>query len=208
MRSELERLASLQKVYHSRTNRYAVEAEILGFEAPELMSLGLSVSPTGYFVVATHELLGPAFGCAAFYGLMDPPLFPVRPERRGEVSCTTEGPPTPLTTLPAEIPRDPAFTPYTVAPEVLNPDEVLRALERDYPPLLRDSRRGGTVRVWILIDEDGLIRRTTLSQSSGYLALDQAALRVATTIQFSPAVLDDKPVSVWISYPITFTTRD
>jgi len=46
-----------------------------------------------------------------------------------------------------------------------------------------------------------------INDSSGHLALDDAALRVADAIEFTPALNRDKLVPVWISLPITFTTR-
>ncbi|HSM59648.1 MAG TPA: hypothetical protein VK849_02575, partial [Longimicrobiales bacterium] len=45
----------------------------------------------------------------------------------------------------ADLSAAPTFTPFTVAPSILNRDEVVRAMEREYPPLLRDAGIGGTV---------------------------------------------------------------
>ncbi len=101
----------------------------------------------------------------------------------------------------------PVFTPFTVKPDIMNRDELLRALEREYPPLLRDAGIGGTVHVWFSIDEEGGLVRTLVHTSSGHQALDQAALRVAGIIRFTPALNRDKRVPVWISLPITFRTR-
>ena len=107
----------------------------------------------------------------------------------------------------SEISAAPTFTPYTVQPDIRNRSEVARALERAYPPLLRDAGIGGTAQVWFFIDDTGEVRKTQLQESSGHKALDEAALEVARTIQFTAAMNRDKPVSVWISLPITFTTR-
>jgi periplasmic protein TonB len=101
----------------------------------------------------------------------------------------------------------PVFTPYTVRPDIKNREEVTRALEREYPPLLRDAGIGGTVLVWFFIDEEGRLQRTQVHESSGHRALDEAALKVADVIRFSPALNRDKQVPVWISLPIAFTTR-
>jgi protein TonB len=80
-------------------------------------------------------------------------------------------------------------------------------LEREYPPLLRDAGVGGTVDVWLFIDDQGVVQRTIVDKSSGHQALDDAALEVARAIEFTPALNRDKRVPVWISLPITFTTR-
>ena len=114
--------------------------------------------------------------------------------------------------LPSErntaAPSDsPTFTPYTVQPDIKNRAEVAAALERNYPPLLRDAGIGGTAHVWFLIDKGGLVQRVIINESSGHGALDDAALKVASTIEFTPALNRDDPVPVWISLPITFTTR-
>jgi TonB family protein len=100
----------------------------------------------------------------------------------------------------------PTFTPYTVHPTIKNFDEVMRALEREYPPLLRDAGIGGTVQVWYFLDEESVIQRVQINESSGHQALDNAALQVSNVIQFTPALNRDQPRPVWLSLPIEFTT--
>jgi periplasmic protein TonB len=106
-----------------------------------------------------------------------------------------------------DISRAPTFTPMTVRPELQNSSEVQRVLVRNYPPLLRDAGIGGTPIVWFFIDENGRVLRTTLSKSSGYPALDEAAIAVAQQMRFSPALNRDKKVQVWVEIPIVFTAR-
>jgi len=106
-----------------------------------------------------------------------------------------------------DLSAQPTFTPYTVKPDIKNRGQVQRALEREYPPLLRDAGIGGTVLVWFFIDEQGRVQQTQIRESSGHTALDQAALQVADVFQFTPALNRDKRVPVWISLPITFTTQ-
>lgn len=101
----------------------------------------------------------------------------------------------------------PVFTPFTVRPDLTNEREVQRALEREYPPLLRDAGIGGQVLVYFFIDENGRVQRTQVNKSSGHAALDEAALKVADVFKFTPALNRDKKVPVWISIPITFQTR-
>ncbi|HEY8483086.1 MAG TPA: energy transducer TonB, partial [Longimicrobiales bacterium] len=73
-------------------------------------------------------------------------------------------------------------------------------------PFLREAGIGGTVIVWFFIDETGTVRRTLIKESSGYEALDQAALKVADIMQFTPALNLDQKVKVWIQIPIVFRT--
>ena len=107
----------------------------------------------------------------------------------------------------ADLSAAPTFTPFTVAPSILNRSDVVRAMEREYPPLLRDAGIGGTVRVYFFIDENGAVQDTRIDQTSGHQALDDAALKVADIYRFSPALNRDKKVPVWVSFPITFQVR-
>ena len=106
----------------------------------------------------------------------------------------------------AELSSEPVFTPYTVRPDLVNRDEVGAALEREYPPLLRDAGIGGRVIVWFFIDEQGVVRNQLVETSSGHAALDEAALRVASVARFTPGMNRDRAVPVWVQLPITFTT--
>jgi TonB family protein len=101
----------------------------------------------------------------------------------------------------------PVFTPMTVAPELRNREEVVEALRAEYPPMLRDAGIGGNPTVWFLIAETGEVVRTMLNRSSGYDALDAAALRVAAVMRFTPALNRDQRVPVWVAIPIMFQGR-
>lgn len=116
-------------------------------------------------------------------------------------------PPPPTATASEDISAAPRFTPFTVRPELRNRTEVQRALERNYPPLLRDSGIGGTTLVWFFIDENGRVVKTQLNKSSGYDALDQAAMKVADVMEFSAALNRDKKVPVWVAIPIVFSSN-
>mgnify|MGYP001825188872 CR=1 FL=1 len=118
-----------------------------------------------------------------------------------------ELPPPPTEVATTDISAAPVFTPMTVRPGVKNRAEVSRAMEREYPPLLRDAGIGGTVNVWFFIDEEGRVINRLVQESSGHKALDDAALKVADIIEFTPALNREKRVKVWISLPILFTTR-
>lgn len=118
-----------------------------------------------------------------------------------------ELPPPPTESVVVDISKEPTFTPYTVAPDILNADEVMRTLEREYPQLLRDAGIGGTVHVHFFINEEGVVINSLVRESSGHQALDDAALRVASITRFSPALNRDKKVPVWVSFPITFRVR-
>jgi protein TonB len=128
-------------------------------------------------------------------------------------------PPTTIDRNPADLLRPPGtgaradrqsvpFTPMTVRPYLQNAEEIARALERFYPHALRQAGIGGTVHVWFHIDRDGRVAGTRLNESSGYDAFDEAALRVASQMRFSPAYNRDERVPVWVNIPITFEVQD
>ena len=116
-------------------------------------------------------------------------------------------PPPPRAASPEEIRAGPSFTPFTVAPSITNREEIIRTMNESYPPLLRDAGIGGTVRVFFLINEQGIVEQVRLDQSAGHPALDEAAMNVAGAYRFSPARNGDEPVPVWVSFPITFQVR-
>lgn len=115
-------------------------------------------------------------------------------------------PPPPVTTDEG-LGEQPVFVPVEVMPELLNPDEVQRALENEYPSTLRDAGIGGEVILHILIDENGAAQRVVIAGSSGYDTMDRAAARIAEVMRFSPAVNRNERVPVWIEQGIRFVAR-
>ena len=113
-------------------------------------------------------------------------------------------PPPPLDDGVTELAANPVFTPMTVRPELRNRDEVLAALMREYPSILRDAGVGGQVVVWFFISETGQVLDRRVFQSSGHQQLDDAALKVADIYRFTPALNRDQTVQVWIRLPIAF----
>jgi TonB family protein len=89
-----------------------------------------------------------------------------------------------------------------------NPDEIRRELQEDYPPLLRDAGIGGTATVWAYVDETGRITKLQLDQSSGYEALDQAAMRVAARLRFEPATEAGRVITTWTACRFRFIRSD
>jgi len=109
---------------------------------------------------------------------------------------------------PSEVERlidRPVFTPYTVAPRLVDPQRAQRIVGQKYPAIMRQARIGGTTRLWAFIDEAGVVRRCVVRESSGYEELDRAAISAMMEFEFEPALHLDKSVPVWIDMPITFT---
>lgn len=101
----------------------------------------------------------------------------------------------------------PQFTPFEVAPQIRNPEEMARALQREYPSMLRDAGISGRVVVELFINMRGMVEGSRVSESSGYAQLDEAALRVASLFRFSPAMNRGQAVPVWIQVPVIFSVE-
>jgi TonB family protein len=112
--------------------------------------------------------------------------------------------PPPPAAVPTDLVDGVPFTPFTVAPRVLNVPEVQRAMERAYPAVLRDSGIGATVEVAFFVDEQGQVRETRVTKPSAYPSLDAAALSVADVYRFAPALNREAVVAVWVRFAITF----
>jgi len=121
-----------------------------------------------------------------------------------ESNPVDELPPPPVHEEATELAAAPAFTPFTVAPSILNRSEIQGAMRKIYPPLLREAGIGGTVRVFFFIDEEGVVQQTQIDKSSGHKTLDEAALAVASLYRFSPALNRDRKVPVGVVFPILF----
>ncbi len=117
-------------------------------------------------------------------------------------------PPPPPDEIDTNFEDTPRWTDVDVYPFIKNRDELQRALEREYPPFYRDAGIGGTTKVWFFIDVTGKVVKTQIHTSSGYKALDDAALKISHLYEFSPAMNRDRPVPVWVSLDITFRTRE
>lgn len=132
----------------------------------------------------------------------------VGPTREAQpVTAPAEKAPEVLTVTSPEEGVGPGFTPYTDSPVLQNRQDAIRAMEAEYPPLLREAGIGGVVRVYAYVDTTGVVTDTRVDVPSGHQALDAAALRVVGTFRFSPALNDGEKVPVWLSLPITFATR-
>lgn len=116
-------------------------------------------------------------------------------------------PPPPPAASGSTLGQGTGFTPFTVAPAILNRAEVARALDREYPAVLKDAGIEGTVRVALHIDEEGVVIDSRVALASGHGGLDDAAMAVADVMRFSPALNRDTRVAVWVEFPIVFEVR-
>lgn len=94
------------------------------------------------------------------------------------------------------------------------PDEVPHMLNTDlpfrYPAALYARKVQGNVTLRLRIDRDGLVRAdsTSIEESSGYPALDSAAVKGSQELHFIPAKLRGDPMPVTILFPVYFRHPD
>lgn len=110
-------------------------------------------------------------------------------------------PPPPSGGTPADRP---SFIPYDTSPALLNRAEVTRLLQRYYPRNLKEAGIGGRVELWLYVNERGRVEKSEVKTSTGNALLDDAAMRVAAEMRFSPAKNRDKVTAVWVQQWVTF----
>jgi protein TonB len=103
-----------------------------------------------------------------------------------------------------ELAREPRFTPFTQAPELVNRAEIKAFLQTRYQPIVSGRGIGGRAVLWLLIGPTGDIRKAVLLRSSGHGSLDDAALEAVDRMEFRPAINKGKRVPVWVQLPVSF----
>ena len=109
----------------------------------------------------------------------------------------------------------PAKTPFTDPPELLNRSRIEQAITRVIYQVNRDAVQraevfdraqqvGGSVTMWIYIDVAGNVTNSVVKKSSGNSDLDNTAAQIVAMMRFLPAKLNGKPVDVWIEVPLVF----
>jgi TonB family protein len=94
------------------------------------------------------------------------------------------------------------------------PDEVPRMLNTElpfrYPAALYARKVQGNVTLRLRIDRDGQVSAdsTRIEESSGYVALDSAAVNGSQELRFVPAKLRGEPMPVTILFPVYFRHPD
>ena len=95
-----------------------------------------------------------------------------------------------------------------------SPDEVPTMLNTElpfrYPAALYARKVQGNVTLRLRIDRDGQVSTdsTRIEESSGYAALDSAAVRGSQELHFIPAKLRGEPMPVTILFPVYFRHPD
>ncbi len=86
--------------------------------------------------------------------------------------------------------------------------QVTKRVMPDYPETARKEGFEGMVIIMVLLDETGHVIQATPVRSSGYTALDSAAIQAARKFEFTPAMKDGKPVKVKMTIPFNFRLKN
>ena len=90
------------------------------------------------------------------------------------------------------------------------PDEVPKVINTDlpfrYPAALYARRIQGNITLRLYIDRDGQVLpdSTRIEESSGYAALDSAAVKGSQELRFVPAKLHGEPLATTVLFPVYF----
>jgi periplasmic protein TonB len=84
--------------------------------------------------------------------------------------------------------------------------EIITRVAPEYPPLAVRAGIEGRVVVKMLIGKDGHVREVAVLQSTAD-CLNDAALGAARGFLFTPAYMNNGPVTVWINVPFNFRLK-
>ncbi len=117
-------------------------------------------------------------------------------------------PPQPETAVPRTAPAPPAPQVSSNAPDTWE-GRVLARLEkfRRYPGAARSARQQGVVYIRFRMNRDGHVLSPALVRSSGYPALDQAALENLRRADPLPKIPADRPNEIELTVPVEFYIR-
>jgi TonB family protein len=91
-------------------------------------------------------------------------------------------------------------------PRLVNGTVFGRALQREYPPYLRDARVAATVIARFRVEVDGSVSQATITESSDE-RFNEPTLRAIAVQRFRPAQVNGRPVRVWVDQPIRWTVE-
>jgi protein TonB len=120
-------------------------------------------------------------------------------------------PPTPPAPVAASTPKPAPAAPSAGSGPVsvanLNTN-LLSGAPPAYPMGARRKREQGTVVLRLVIGEDGRVVDVTVQRSSGFAALDQAAVGAVRKWRWSPTVRDGRPIPITGLVQIPFVLKD
>ncbi|KRA84415.1 energy transducer TonB [Altererythrobacter sp. Root672] len=135
--------------------------------------------------------------------LPQPEIEVPRAEQQPAMETQAPAPPVPAPATPSA----PAPTPGPVKVANLNTN-LLSGAPPSYPNVSRRKREEGMVVLRLVITEDGRVETVSVSRTSGFPALDEAAMAAVRKWRWSPTLRDGRPVSITGLVRIPFSLKD
>jgi protein TonB len=101
---------------------------------------------------------------------------------------------------PDDEPPIDKFIPVEKLPELVVP------VKPEYPEIAKRAGLEGTVYVKVLVDKEGKPKKAVVIKTDAEL-FNQAAIDAALKSVFSPAIQNNKPVTVWVVVPFKFQLK-
>lgn len=120
----------------------------------------------------------------------------------GGIMSGLPGPPPPPPPPKTEAPKPVTPKKITVGGQVMAA-KLIRQPKPVYPPLAKQARISGTVRLSAIIGKDGTIQ--SLQVVSGHPLLQQSALEAVRNWVYQPTLLNGEPVDVVTTIDVNFT---
>lgn len=79
----------------------------------------------------------------------------------------------------------------------------VKVVQPEYPDIAKRAGIEGTVIVKILVDKEGKAKKANIVKSDGEV-FDQPSINAALQWVFTPALMNNGPVAVWVSVPFRF----
>jgi protein TonB len=97
------------------------------------------------------------------------------------------------------LPSPDEFIAVDVSPVLENQPQAI------YPDSAKNAKIEGSVWVKALVDKQGSVRQALIAKGSGKrVGFEEAALTAAKQATWKPAMANNKPVAIWVSYEIKF----
>ncbi len=87
------------------------------------------------------------------------------------------------------------------------PPQIVKQVDPRYPEAAVRAGVPGTVYLRLWVDKAGKVRRAEVARSDNTI-FDSAAVQAATQWLFTPAIMNHKPVSVWVTIPFKFRIEE
>ncbi|MBA4312281.1 MAG: hypothetical protein C0417_06595 [Chlorobiaceae bacterium] len=82
----------------------------------------------------------------------------------------------------------------------------IKQVQPEYPQLALRTAIEGTVWVKILVDKDGKAKKAIVNKGDSEI-FNEAAIKAALEWLFTPAMMNNGPIAVWVSVPFKFKLR-